>query len=596
MRPYLRNVSVAVPGASFVLVLVLVLEPTSAFAQAVPTGTASALFADATSASGLDGVPGGQVTLYDLDGDGWPDAIIDRTRIFWNRPAGDGRRFVPLPGSGPGVAAGPRTPVCIQPGDLDGDGRTDLFVARSIPLTASAGAAVAEGPRSEVWLADGEGGFRLKRDSGVGRYAEATMSACLVDYDRDGALDAFLGQTYVPGKDSYEAFPPRLYRGRGDGTFEETTERAGLLGVAAAGRADSRRPTYGVAHADWNDDGLPDLLGMSYGRQWNRLWRNNGDGTFTDVAPATGFDGDEDRSGVYPPGADGKVRAPEPPFRSNGNTFDAAVVDVDGDGDMDCFLAEIAHFWAGPSSDRSMLLENLGAAEGFRFRRRPELIRRMHATERWNEGDLGAGWLDVDNDGRLDLLIASSDYPDDQILRLFRQTESAALAFEEWTGRLGFVWRNAQQISLGDFDRDGATDILAGTNDSRLTPAQRAAHRLNVGLWRNRAAAGNGFLSLRLAGGGGKAANRDAIGARVTIFADGRRQTREVYGGQGHGGHRDDPEVRFGLGKATKVDRLIVRWPDRTGMTQEFRDVAASRFYRLVQGGSLEAVPTGPGR
>ncbi len=473
----------------------------------------------------------------------------------------------------------------MQVGDVNCDGFLDLFLGFSVDTSESESATARR--HNEIWIGDGQGGFALLTGSGIGQHPDVTISACFLDYDRDGHLDLFVGNSYDPAGGDLEAFPDRLYRGNGDGTFTDVTQPAGLLGVAEPGLADSRRPTYGVAHTDWNNDGWQDLLVMTYGRQWNRLWRSNGDGTFTDVAPQATFDGDSDRSGRY--AADvkafflekyGAEREDEPPFRANGNTFDCAVADYDNDGDMDCFLAEITHAWAGPSSDLSTLLTNQGAPAGFRFQRETERIPRTRTGTRWNQGDLHAGWLDLENDGRLDLLIACSDYPDDQVLRLYHQEPDDT--FDDWTPRLGIHWINASQISLADFDRDGATDILVGTNNMRLTAEQRASRPLAVGLLRNLAArrAGNGFLNIRLLG--------QAVGARVTIWIDDRRQTREVHGGLGHAGHRDDSDCRFGIGKADSVDRVVVRWPDAALSTQAFENVRVNRFYTLRRGGKLE--------
>lgn len=548
------------------------------------------LFEDVSAEVGLLGERGARVLFHDLDRDGAPDAIIGCTKLLLNREVATngrrGRRFVRWDADAPFNREGVRRASVVQVGDLDGDGRPDLYLGRSTDLSNDK--LTDDGLRSEVWLQTDDG-FELAREAGVGAHAETTISALLVDYDRDGRLDLFTGQAYVAYGRSLEAFPDRLYRGLGDGRFEDVTEEAGLLGIAAYGRPESRKPTYGVAHTDWNNDGLQDLLVMTYGRQWNRLWRNDGDGTFTDVAAETTFDGDADRSGVYP---DIVRRRTEPPFRANGNTFDCAVADFDGDGDMDCFLAEITHWWAGSSSDLSMLLVNRGEEEGFRFARRPGLVPGRPRAERWNQGDLHAGWLDVDNDGLLDLAIASTDYPDEQILRVYHQRPDHT--FEDWTDRLGFRWQNATQLSLGDYDRDGATDILLGTSHMRLTKEQRAERPLTVGLFRNRAPElfGNRFFSLRLVGAGAEEqSNPDAIGARVTIRIDGRRQVREVYGGQGHVGHRDDTELRFGVGRARTIDEVSVRWPDAGGTVQRFERVRTGRFYRLEQGGELQVVP-----
>ncbi len=558
---------------SAVAALLLTLVPATA---SEPSDDGAPLFEDASASFGLEGVTSPRVAFADVDADGWPDALIGRTQIHRNEA---GRRFARSPGDAVLVPEGVRGATVVAVGDLNGDGLPDVYLGRNTDLSNDK--FEDDGLRSEVWLADGRGSFAKVERSGVGAHAETTIAACVLDYDRDGNLDIFVGNAYTAYGKSLEAFPDRLYRGRGDGTFDDVTEAAGLLGVAEPGRPDSRKPTYGVTHADWNGDGWQDLLVMTYGRQWNRLWRNDGDGTFTDVAAETGFDGDAIRHGEYP---ERVGRRNEAPFRANGNTFDAAVADFDGDGDLDCFLGEITHWWAGTSSDLSMLLVNRGAVHGFAFRRDPERITRTHAVAGWNQGDLHAGWLDVDNDGFLDLLIASSDYPDDQLLRIWHQRPDDSGAFDEWTDRLGFRWMNASQIALADVDRDGATDILVGTSNMRLTKEQREGRSLEVGLFRNLAAtrAGNRFLSIRLAGA--------AIGASVSIEVGDRQQLRIVQGGSGHSGHRDDEECRFGLGSARTVDRLVVRWPDAAGTVQTFDDVPSNHFYRLSRGGALECL------
>lgn len=189
----------------------------------------------------------------------------------------------------------------------------------------------------------------------------------------------------------------------------------------------------------------------------------------------------------------------------------------------------------------------------------------------------------------MDLLIASSDYPDDQLLTLWHQ--KAGGSFEDWTPRLGLRWINAAQISLADVDRDGATDILVATSNTRLKAEQLKDRSLDVGVLRNMEPARNGnrFLSIRLKGAGKGKSNTDAVGARVTVWTGDLRQTREVYGGLGCGGHRDDGECRFGMGKALKADKIEVRWPDGKSTIQTFTDVATNAFYILEEGKTLKA-------
>ncbi|MHC4392512.1 MAG: FG-GAP repeat domain-containing protein, partial [Planctomycetota bacterium] len=366
-----------------------------------PAPAAEPLFEDVGDALGLAGEKAKLVTLYDLDRDGWPDITLDGTRMYVSRKArledgSTGRYFKRWAADKPLNKEGVRRPTGVHFADVNNDGRTDLYVLRSTDLSNAK--FKDDGLRSEIWLGTRKS-FRKLKSSVVGKQAETTITATFVDADHDGRLDLFTGAAYTRYGKSLEAFPDRLYGGLGDGKFEDRTEAAGLLLVAEPGRADSRRPSYGVTHADWNNDGLPDLFTMSYGRQWNRLWKNNGDGTFTDVAPGSSYDGDAERDGRYPAGIN---RAKEAPFRSNGNSFDAAIADYDHDGDLDLFLAEITHAWAGKSSDKSMLLENLGPEKKFGFKRHPDAVQRDQVGNRWNQGDLHAGWLDLDNDGLLD--------------------------------------------------------------------------------------------------------------------------------------------------------------------------------------------------
>ncbi len=554
-------------------------------------------FTDVARSVGLD-LQAFRSGFTDLDGDGWPDLVLlsarkatatDGLRIFANVAAeGEGRRFVERTAAS-GVLASRRgrdrmgrVVSLFVTADVDGDGREDVFTGAFCDLERSRDKPDDHGDRNEVLLNRGDWRFELAPKSDLQRFPDTIAAAAFVDVDRDGRIDLFTGAQYRDYGRSRAAYPDRLFRGRGDGRFQERTKRAKLLDLDRKGTRAGHRPTYGVAHTDVDNDGRQDLLVCAYGRQWNVLWRQRAGGTFVDVAARVGFDGDAVRHGRYPPWT---RRRAERPFRANGNTFDAAVADFDNDGDMDVFLAEICHAWAGPSSDRSSLLVNLGPEHDFAFRRERRGIERRHEVERWNEGDIHAGWLDYDNDGLLDLLLASSDYPDDQFLRLFRQKPDHT--FEDVTARAGFDLRNATQISLADFDRDGDVDIVVGTSNNRLTKAQREGRDLNVRLFRNDVGHRNHWFALRLEGKGPGGANRSAIGARVQVRIGDVTQTREVYGGQGHAGHQDGKTLHFGLGACAVVDEVIVRWPDRRGTVVRFEKVEADAYYTLREGATL---------
>ncbi|MCX7703227.1 MAG: CRTAC1 family protein, partial [Planctomycetota bacterium] len=303
-------------------------------------------------------------------------------------------------------------------------------------------------------------------------------------------------------------------------------------------------------------------------------------------------DGDDDRSGKYPEETKrmwkerfGQEREDEPPFRSNGNTFDAACEDFDNDGDVDVFLAEICHSWAGPSSDRSVLCVNLGKEKEYIFERRPDAIKREHKDEKnWNEGDLHAGWLDFDNDGRLDLLIASGDYPDGQFLRLFRQSGDGR--FTDITEECGFNWEGCGGLTLGDFDRDGDVDILIGRSFARLPKEKTEGKIPYPAIFLNRTGNKNNWLAIILEGKGAGGCNRDGIGARVYVKTDNALQMREIKGGAGHCGHQNPAEAYFGLGKSNKIEYIEVRWCNKESSVQRFENPPLNRYLKIKEGES----------
>jgi hypothetical protein len=598
------------------------IEPTVEEAAPAPPAT---YFTNVTAEAGLTDQRSKDCVLTDLDGDGYWDLVLDRRRVYRN--AG-GERFEPVEDAGfdfpvvPHVRIGndgkfdpektqakELVPQYLYFADLDNDGDTDAVwgvhaswewydgESESWKVTPEAD----HGLRTHVYLNDGTGRFAKGPWSAISHptAAGSAMALAIVDVDGDGCLDLFEGREY---RKYGFLFGSRdlLWKGDGTGRFTDVTEAAGLATVEEPATDFSSRPTYGVTHGDLDNDGWTDLLGLSYGRQWNYQWRNRGDGTFQDVARDTGFAGDDITHGKYPQWLQDVLkerkrppRQDEDPFRSNGNTFDCAIADYDNDGDLDCFLGEIAHAWAGESSDLPSLLINLGPEEAYRFQRIPVTAllppREFRSGDRWNYGDLHVAWLDYDNDTLQDLLIASGDYPDGQFLRLYRQLPDHT--FEEVTEAAGFDWEGCGSVSLGDYDRDGDVDVVVGRSFMRLSKAHREKYlggiTVNeVGLFRNDGAnfSGNHWLNVRLAGSGAGGANRAGIGARVTVTAGGVTQLREIRCGAGLANHQDPPEACFGLGSADRVERLVVRWPDAAGSEQEFRDLPADRFVEIRQG------------
>lgn len=566
-------------------------------------------FVNVASQTGLAAVSAQNPAWADLNGDGWPDAALGsttgepKTYVFLSSAGVSFRDFTEESGLNyaPAPSTATRAGSALVFGDVDNDGDADVFSARFSEfekprtdpktgevLKSAAGAVLYEkaddGLRSAVLLNDGAGHFAHVSAAGVENPPETTTSGALFDYDGDGLLDLFAGNWYKEYGVSYASYPSRLYKGLGGGKFREATAGAGLLTKPTEGEPDSGRPVYGVTHCDWNGDGRQDILVAVYGRQANRLWRNNGDGTFTDMAQVTGFDGDEVRHGRYPPGV---KREPEKEWRSHGNTFSAACADYDNDGDADVFLGEITHAWAGESSDRSSLLENLGPEKGFAFERHPDLLYRVHQdTKNWNQGDMRVSWADFDNDGRLDLLLASGDYPDGQYLRLFRQVKP--LKFEEITTEAGLDWESSGGISIADYDRDGDLDILAGKSWMRMPADRRQGAWPAPALYRNDLKNGNHWLAVKLEGKGAGGSNRGGIGVKVVVKSGRLTQAREISTSHGHAGLSDEQVLHFGLAKAARADSVEVRW--NTG-TAVYKNVAADRFIKITEGGGLADWP-----
>jgi hypothetical protein len=531
-------------------------------------------FKNVASTCGLPDTRSTRNIWVDVNGDGEPDIVSQNQFVYLNKVGKAGRRFELAKTGQLGKPCNDENAAnLLLFADVDNDGDEDVLAVR---FQEAEGKKALPGSSNALLLNDGKGHFEIQKKSGLAAFRDPIIAGTFLDANHDGRLDIFTGASYrVYGK-SLEAAENRLLIQKSALKFVDQSNEFGLSLKAEPGLADSRRPSYGVAHGDWNNDGRTDIFICTYGRQWNRLWQNNAGKGFIDQGKESSFAGDADLSGAYPKWTKdmwkkrfGQERQDEKPFRSNGNTFDAAIADYDNDGDMDVFIAEIAHSWAGTASDRSCLLVNLGKAKGYKFERRLEAIPRAIVGQRWNQGDLHAGWFDYDNDGLQDLLIASSDYPDGQFLQLFRQQSDHS--FKNVSFEAGLYWEGASQISFADYDADGDLDILCGNSFNRLPKNLRVGRKQRIALFENQVGQKNNWLQITLVGNAGNkgkdgeighGANRSAIGARVTIRTGDTQMIREVRSSLGHAGHSDSRVLHFGLGQAKNVDSIEIHWPN----------------------------------
>lgn len=496
---------------------------------------------------------GSGAAFFDYDNDGWPDIFLvngsrlegfpqgqePTSHLYHNNHNGTFSDVTKQAGAG---VKGWGQGVCA--GDYDNDGWGDLFVT--------------------FW-----GHNILLRSNGDGTFTDITKKVGLwnddvrwstgcafLDYDRDGRLDLFvahyvdldLEHTPEPGSSTlcqWKGVPvmcgPRglkgtqsqLYRNNGDGTFTDVSERSGI----------AKTPPYYCFTAvtlDFDTDGWPDVY-VSCDSTPSLLFHNNHDGTFTETAVEAGVaynDEGHEQAGMG-----------------------AHAIDYDGDGWLDIIKTNF-------SDDTATLYHN---------------NRDGTFSDATLEAGLGAntqflGWgtlfLDVDNDGWPDLFMANGHvYPEVDKKKLsiaFR--ERKILYWNQHDGKFRDISLqagpgitalfNSHGVAAADFDNDGAVEILVNNSHDRPSLLKNYGQH---GHW----------LLLKLEG---TKSNRDAIGAKVTVRSAGHQQTQEVRSGGGYIS-QSDFRLHFGLGNRTRADSVEIRWPSQ--LTQRLENVAADQILRV---------------
>jgi tetratricopeptide (TPR) repeat protein len=469
-------------------------------------------------------------------------------------------------------------------GDIDGDGKIDLIVSGS-------------GTFIRVYRNEGDRFTDVTEAVGLAKVPSG-YSLNLIDYDNDGWPDPFISLNGWSG-------PMRDMLFHNDhGKFTNVSQKSG---------ADDPGSGFVSLWGDLDNDGLLDLVianGVLQEGSVTQIYRNNGNGTFTNVTKAAGLNeppgygaigialGDYDKDGRLDILINGRDSAPNRLYRNDGkmhftevaakagilqpphNGFVCFFMDYNNDGWPDILTTSLAPWEAAveglkkgyaPSSARSVhpdtsrLFRNNGNGAFTDVTFQSKLY--------YPTGTMGAGVADLDNDGYLDLYIGTGDPQISRLEpnRLFRNNGDGT--FADLTNFVGLArpGNKGHGVAFVDIDNDGALDIFA-----QLGGHYPGDHAYNA-FYRNLKAARNHWLEVELLG---TKSNRQAIGAQITVKAGDLLVYREIKGSEGFGATSMFRQ-HFGLGSHARIDSIEIRWP--SGLTHKFTDVDANQIVALKE-------------
>jgi tetratricopeptide (TPR) repeat protein len=520
-------------------------------------------FDDVTERMKIDRWSGtGGANFADLDGDGWDELIIQRkyfpSRIYKND---GGRAFTAIPDS---AVEGPYCDELVESvADFDGDGKPDLLRQ----------CCNYDGPGPHTLLKN-MGGLTFKdvtKASGLD-YHTAGMHVAWADTTLDGRLDLVVASLFAP---------VQLWHNNGDGTFTNVTEKAGIVTPGQVEQYDLKKimdtksmGAVGCAWGDYDGDRYPDLACNGWG--WSKVWHNNGDGTFTDMSGKIGIDDGRGTRG-----------------------YNSMWLDYNNTGRLSLYAGR--YVVASGVSWSNMLLctcSNLLSKDGFSERDwiNAGTIYRNNGDGTFTDmrrtlnflpmGVMGVAAGDWDNDGCTDIVMGSGGpYAQQAEPYLFYHNNCDGTFTLQTPFAYRSMWGKGHGIAFGDYDHDGNLDVFmnnGGLYPGDLWPSVLLHNRGNSNHW----------LEVGLRGGPGT--NYYAVGAQVEIWAGKLHQLQELAAGGGFS-VTNTLRLHFGLGKNARVDRLVVRWPNRKKDVSEFKDLPADRAIEIAEsGGGVKTLWTAP--
>jgi hypothetical protein len=413
---------------------------------------------------------------------------------------------------------------CVQ-ADYNNDGFLDLYIPRGAWLDIPM--------RPSLLVNQGDGTFRDETQAARLLVPANSNSAAWADYDNDGLLDLFV---------CCEAQRSRLFHNRGDGTFDEVALSAGL-------RQDDRPFCKGATWVDIDNDGRPDLF-LDFLTAKSRLYRNTGNGRFTDVSEAWGIDGPQ-------------------------MGFACWTWDYDNDGWLDIFatcyertLGDIVHGLLGePHARNSNRLYRNVEGQRFEDQTKDAGLDLVFAT-------MGCNFGDFDNDGYLDMYLGTGDPFIETLVpnRMFKNLAGRRFCEISANSRTGHL-QKGHAVACGDWDRDGNVDIFMEMGGIAQGDKYHNILYQNPGH-------DNAWLTVKLIG---RESNRGARGARIKIVTSGaepRTIHREVTSGSSFGAN--PLEQTIGLGKTDRVVLLEIHWPT-SNTTQSFHDIPVNQSIQILE-------------